>query len=293
MYKVSKEHVIYAMNPQNPPVLCVDPKSRIEFETADCFTDQITKAADFSGLDWERINPATGPVYINGAEPGDILAVHIEAIDIACRGVAVVGKGMGVLGHVLDKTTVKIVDIINGRAHFDEHLSFPLNKMIGVIGTSPTSESISCGTPCLHGGNMDCKEITVGATLYLPVNRPGALLAMGDLHGCMGDGEIGVSGLEVCGKVTVTVDVIKGSSLPLPMIINDSKVMALASHEDLDEAVVMATNNMAQYISQLTGRTLDEAALILSLAGNVKICQVVDPKKTVRMELSKDYLKTV
>ncbi|MCL1950559.1 MAG: acetamidase/formamidase family protein [Turicibacter sp.] len=291
MKKISKEHVIYAMNPQNEAVATVKSGERIQFETSDCFTDQIKSEADgFTSLDWDRINPATGPAYIEKAAPGDILAVHIEKIEIAGRGVAVVGKGMGTLGHILEDTYLRVMDINKEGVVFNEGLTLPINKMIGVIGTSPTTDSISCGIPCAHGGNMDCKEITEGATLYLPVNVPGALLAMGDLHACMGDGEIGISGLEVQGVVTVKVDLIKGKNYPLPLIENNGSLMALASHPDLDEAVVIATKHMAQLLTEITDMTLNEAAMLLSLAGDVKICQVVDPQKTIRVEIKKELL---
>ena len=156
--------------------------------------------------------------------------------------------------------------------------------MIGVIGTAPAGEDIPNGVPDYHGGNMDCKEIREGATLLLPVNVPGALLAMGDLHAVMADGEIGVSGLEVNGAVTVTVDVIKGKSLPLPMILNATHHMTLASHEDLDVAVEMAVANMVEYLTNEKSISQEDAVMLVSLVGDVRICQVVDPKKTVRVE---------
>lgn len=290
MYKVSKNHVIYSMSPNNEPVLSVPNGSRIEFETCDCFTDQIVSETEaFQALDWDRINPATGPVYIEGAEAGDVLAVTIEKIETAPTGIAVTGKGMGTLGSVLEETLVKIFPIDADSVRFNENITLPLNKMIGVIGTAPKSETISCGTPDSHGGNMDCKEIKEGATLYLPVNVPGALLAMGDLHAAMGDGEIGVSGLEVAGKAIVTVNVIK-ENMPLPMIANPEKIMALASHEDLDAAVDMAVKNMMDHLTNTTDLSQNEAAMLMSLAADVKICQVVDPKKTIRVELDRSYL---
>ena len=131
---------------------------------------------------------------------------------------------------------------------------------------------------------MDCKEIKEGATLLLDVNVPGALLAMGDLHAAMADGEIGVAGLEVAGAVTATVDVIKGKSMPLPMILNDAYIMTLASDEDLDIAVDVAVANMVDYLADNEGFTRHDATMLISLAADVRICQVVDPKKTVRVE---------
>ena len=285
---ISKDNVIYAMSATNPPALTVADGSRVVFETKDALSDQITSETDaFDGLDWGRINPATGPLYVEGAEIGDILAVTIEQIEIADKGVVLCGKDMGALGHLFDKHHIKVMPIVDGKVIFSDKITFPINKMVGVIGTAPTADDgeISCGVPCAHGGNLDCKKITEGATLLLPVNVPGALLAMGDLHAAMGDGEIGVSGLEVAGRVTVTVKVLKNQSLPTPMLRNATHTMTLASHEDLDIAVDMATENMVKYLMTSKDMTMAEATMLISLAGNVRICQVVDPKKTIRVEI--------
>ena len=294
MYRIPNNQVIYAMSPDNPPVLTVPTKARIEFETIDALSGQITSAEDkFESLDWNRINPATGPVYVTNAEPGDILSVTIEKITAANSGVIVTGKGMGVTGSLLDSNFAKIIPIEGDMAIFSETIRIPLNKMIGVIGTAPKQNSVSCGVPDLHGGNMDCKEIKEGATILLPVNVPGALLALGDLHAVMADGEICVSGLEVSGTVTVVVDIIKNKTLPLPMIISDTHIMTLASHEDLDIAVDTAVVNMVQYLNTEHGFDKADAAMLISLAADVRICQVVDPNKTARVEFPRKYLDMV
>ena len=295
MIKISKENVIYAMSAANAPVATVEPKTQLIFETKDALSDQLQSPNDsFSGFDWGQVNPATGPVYIKGAQPGDILSVTIDKIAINNQGVIVTGTNMGVFGNELQDTSFKIIPIKDGKALFNDKITIPLNKMVGVIGTAPKAgEEISCGTPDYHGGNMDCKEIKEGVTLMLPVNVEGALLALGDLHGAMADGEVCVSGLEVAGHVTVTVDVIKGKELPLPMIFSSEKVMTLASHVDLDVAVDMAVTNMANYLCQHMGMQKNEAAMLLSLAGNTCICQVVDPKKTARVEIKRSVLGTL
>jgi len=291
MHKVSKETVVYAMSAKNKPVLHVNPGETVMFETWDALQGQV-KSADggLTGLDWSRVNPATGPVYINGAEPGDVLSVKIEKIDIADTGVVVCGQGMGVMGAHLEGVSVKIMPIADGYAQFSDKIRLPINKMVGVIGVAPAEGEIPCGVPDYHGGNMDCKEVKEGATLLLKVNVPGALLAMGDLHAAMADGEIGVAGLEVSGAVTVTVDVIKGKDLPLPMIMNDEYIMTLASDEDLDIAADMAVANMVDYLVKSKGFTAHDAVMLISLAADVRICQVVDPKKTVRVEFPRGLL---
>jgi amidase len=195
------------------------------------------------------------------------------------------------MGSSLQGSTLKIITIKDDVAHYSDDIQLPINKMIGVIGVAPKSGEISCGMPDFHGGNMDCKEIREGVTVLLPVNVPGALLAMGDLHAVMADGEIGVSGLEVAGSITVTVEIIRNKDLPLPMILSDSHVMTLASDTDLDRAVEMAVANMTNYLTVNEGFTIDDAVMLISLAADVRICQVVDPKKTVRVEFPKKYLR--
>ncbi|GBU10879.1 acetamidase [Erysipelotrichaceae bacterium] len=292
MKRVEKQNHIYAMSAKNEAVLRVESGERVLFETCDCFTDQIKLATDtFESLDWDRINPATGPIYIVGAEVGDILAIDIEKITIAARGVVATGDGLGVLGEFFPENHITFAEIDEEFVYFED-LKIPLNKMVGVIGTAPAGAEISCGTPADHGGNMDTKIITEGTRLYLPVHIAGGLLAMGDLHACMGDGEVGVSGLEVSGEVIVRVEVLKGSTIPTPAVENLEIFSTIASHADINIAITMATKAMADYIVAQTGRSLASATQLLSLAGNLRIGQVVDPNKTVRMEIAREFLAT-
>ena len=288
MKKVTNENIVYAMSAQNEPVLHVSPGEQVLFETLDALHGKTS--IDMSGNETIDYNPATGPVYVDGAEVGDILSVRIDSIEVEQSGVVICGEGMGVLGSVLKGQATKEIQIIDGMAHFSDKIKLPLNKMIGVIGTAPTDEPIPNSTPDYHGGNLDCKEVREGATIYLPVSVPGALLAMGDLHAVMADGEIGISGVEISGQVIVTIDVIKGINWPLPMIINESHVMTLASHVDLDIAVEMAVANMVKYLESEGFATYD-AVMLISLIGDVQICQVVDPKKTIRCAFPKKYIR--
>jgi len=295
MQKISKDNVIYAMCASNKPALYADSGTQIEFETQDAFGGAVDdKGRGFDGIDWNRVNPATGPLYINGADPGDVLSVKIERISVDSTGVIVCGPGMGVMGSHLSNISVKAVKINNDTAQFSDKITLPLNKMIGVLGVAPKKGDgkILCGVPDYHGGNMDCKEVKEGATVLLPVNVAGALLAIGDLHAIMADGEAGVSGLEVAGSVVVTVDVLKRKDAPqtLPMILNDDFIMTLASDEDLDVAVDMAVANMVDYLTKNKGFTTSDAVMLISMVADVRICQVVDPKKTVRVEFPRKLL---
>jgi amidase len=285
MYRVSSKNVIFAMDKDNEPVAEVDPGSQIVFETCDCFENQIqSQNTIMNHLDWNRINPATGPIYINGAMPGDTLVVRIEDIKVGSQGVMLTGPNLGVLGESLKENFIKILPIIDGKIEFSNKIKLLINPMIGVIGTAPTSNAISCGTPGIHGGNMDSKIIGIGSTIHLPVEVSGALLAMGDLHAVMGDGEVSVCGAEVSGEVTVTVEVIKGRPYCLPIVFTKEAVYTIASDLSLDKAAVTATKNMVNILVS-KGMSEAEAISLLSLSGNIQISQIVDPLKTARFEL--------
>lgn len=285
-----QDAVIYAFDKHTPPALTINSGERVCIETYDCFENQIDAEHPATGVDWARINPATGPIYINGAEPGDLLKVTIETIDIADSGVLVVGEGLGIMGHSLKGMTQKIVAIDDGHVVFNERLRIPLNKMIGVIGVAPANEPIPCGVPDTHGGNMDTRLITEGATLYLPIFNHGALFALGDFHAAMGDGEIGVSGVEISGKTVVQLDVIKGQALHHPVVENDEHITFLASKATLDEAIKAATENAVRYVHEATGLSLADATMLMSAAGHAQISQIVDPLLTARFCVPKYLL---
>ena len=286
MLTIKRDTVVYAMSPDNAPVARAHSGDTLFFETADCFGGQIACPSDRMGtLDWSRINPATGPVYIEDAQPGDTLKVEILRIDLAAQAAMVEAPGEGITGLGAQEESTKILPIVDNCAVFSDTLSLPICPMIGVIGTSPEKDSIPTGTPAIHGGNMDCKRIGAGATLYLPVNVPGALLAMGDLHAVMGDGEVCVCGAEIAGEVTVRVSIVKGQPLPLPFLVTQEHAMAIYSAEGLDAAAEGTTLRMRSFLIDQVKLPAHEAGMLLSLTGDLRICQAVDPNKTCRMEL--------
>ena len=286
MLTIKRDTVVYAMSPDNAPVARVNSGDTLAFETMDCFSGQIAKPEDKLGaLDWSRINPATGPVYVEGAQPGDTLKVEILRIDLAPQAATVESPDSGVTGLAAKEEHTKILPVGDGKVVFNETITLPECAMIGVIGTAPREGAISTGTPDMHGGNMDCKRIGAGATLYLPVNVDGALLAMGDLHAVMGDGEVCVCGAEIAGEVTVRVTVIKGQPLPLPFLVTKDAAMAIYSAPGLDAAAEGTTLRMRSFLINAVGMKPHEAGMLLSLAGDLRICQCVDPNKTCRMEV--------
>ena len=282
MFAIPKKKSIYEMNPENQPAVFVPSGSEILFETYDCFENQITNENQkINSIDWNRVNPATGPVFIQEAQPGDILRIDILKIDIGTIGVMAAIPGAGLFGEQIDASSIKIVPIEKNQAVFSNTIRIPIAPMIGVIGVSPRKGSIPCGIPDSHGGNLDNRRIKEGTSLFLQVNRPGALLSIGDLHACMGSGEIMVTGIEVPGEVTAKVTIIKGLKIDNPILMDDQHIYAIASHTDLMEAIKSATGDMQKIIMDKRKIDFNQAGMLLSAAGNVEICQVVDPKLTV------------
>ncbi|GAA0486356.1 acetamidase/formamidase family protein [Salinibacillus aidingensis] len=290
--KLFEESYVYAMDKENEPALTVKSGSQVEINTFDCFQNQIqSEKTEFNSIDWNQINPATGPIYVEEAEPGDILQVKIENIELGDKGVMVVGPELGVMGHRIKNFGVKIIPVKNNKAIFDEKLELDLNPMIGVIGVAPEGDAVNNGTPGAHGGNMDTTLVTTGATLNFPVFQKGALLALGDLHAAMGDGEVGVSGIEIPAKVTVTVDVIKGYSLNYPLLENEEGIAYLVSKESLDDAADQAVEEMIDLLQPHTNLSLSEITMLMSAAGQSQISQIVDPLKTARFFVPKTILE--
>ncbi|MBE5792832.1 MAG: acetamidase [Clostridiales bacterium] len=286
MIIIESKYYVNSMDKANASVEKAKSGDTVVFVTKDCFGGQIQSEDQvMDSLDWSQINPATGPLYVEGACEGDVLKVEILNIEIADKGVMIDGGGEGVMGKLITDASTKILPIQDGKVIFNDKLAFPVNPMIGVIGTAPKGEGIPTGTPGDHGSNMDCTKIRKGATVYLPVNVDGALLAMGDLHALMGDGEVGVCGVETDGVVTVKITVLKNSKLPTPFIVDDKHAISVYSAETADEACEGATINMFNCLMNELHMTDHEAEMLLSVIGNVCICQIVDPERTARMEV--------
>jgi amidase len=292
MKTLTADQSFYAFSADNAPALSVASGEQLLVEAQDCFSDQIrSEDDDFSAVGWDRVNPATGPVFVVGAQPADVLVAHVLEIEPAGHGVMTAVPGLGALGHLITEAQTKIIPIRGREALFGEEIRIPLDPMIGVIGTAPREGWVLNGTPGPHGGNMDCTLIREGCRVYLPVEVPGALFGIGDLHAAMGDGEILICGVEIAGRVRVRLDVLKGLQLPLPLVETGEVIATIHSDRDLDQAAQGAIEGMARLLTELGGLPLNEAGMLMSTVGQLRICQVVDPLKTCRMEFPKWLLE--
>ena len=288
-----KDMCAFALGDNRENAVKVPQGEILRFHTNDCFNNQITdENYVMEVMDWEHINPVTGPVYVEGAEKGDVLKVEILDIELGDVGTMCSLPENGVLGSDITENQVKKVPIRNGKAIFNQ-FELPLNPMVGVIGVAPEGTPIPCGVPGRHGGNMDNTKIAKGATLYLPVFHDGAYFGCGDVHACMGDGEIMVTGVEISAVVSVRLTVIKGVSIENPRLEDADNIYTIASSEDLEKAVYTATKDMCGILRKNLGYTFNEAGMLLSAAGNLQFCQVVDPERTVRMAVPKTICKSV
>ena len=193
----------------------------------------------------------------------------------------------GAMGDAIEGEQLERFALAGGEAvMFDKTVA--LDPMIGVIGTAPCGnadgEGIDTCTPGTHGGNMDVRLITAGSTLYLPVNAPGALLSMGDVHALMGDGEVAICGLECSAEVDVRVRLIKGRAFGWPVLrARDGSWHVLASAFTLDEAAKIARYALLDFLAARTACSANQLVMLMSVVGQLQICQVVDPLMTVRM----------
>lgn len=294
MQELDDSRVFFAFSRDEEPALTVASGETVRIRTKDCFGNQVqTPEDELDEIDWDAINPATGPVFVEGAVPGGALKVTVENIELDAQTVSCTGKDEGVYGDRLDAWSTHLCAIEDGKLVWSDKLSIPLNPMIGVIGVAPEGEPMNCGTPGSHGGNMDNTAITTGATLYFPVAVEGALFGCGDMHAVMGDGEVSVSGAEVAGYATLTLTALPDLKLTDPLIENATHFGVIASAESLDAAADKAVHEMVDLLHDRTGVAQDELVMLLSLVGDVQVCQMVDPQKTVRFMLPKYVLDSL
>jgi amidase len=283
-----KDRRVFAFGGDTEPALTVPAGTRLRLETADCFDDQVQAQDDvLDAIDWDRVNPATGPVFVEGVHAGDVLSVLIESIDVGPQGVMAVAPGFGVLGDEFPVQVHRIVAIADGTARIADGIAVPLRPMIGVIGVAPAGPPVSTASPGPHGGNMDTRLIGAGAVLYLPVAHEGALFAAGDLHAAMGDGEICGTGVEVSGAITLRLDVRSDLRIEEPVLETPDHVVTIASAETLDAAAEAATRYMVALLTERLGVSLEVATMLMSAGGDLQVSQIVDPLRTARFALPK------
>ncbi|PIE35030.1 acetamidase [candidate division KSB3 bacterium] len=293
MRTLTRESVIYKFSPENPPIFSVEPGETFCVQTDDCFRSQIQTETDLvTDVDFSRINPATGPIDLKGIQPGDILAVDILDIEVGKQGVMVGIPEEGAFGDRITDAVTKVIPISDGKFFFTDEIAFPIQPMIGVIGVSPSDGEVPSGEIGEHGGNLDAKVMKKGARVYFLARTEGAMFALGDAHAGMGDGESVICGVETIANVTLKLDLIhpQGFAPQRPVVEVDDKFVTIAHGSTLDEAAAKALGDMADLIRYKTKMNDPEIGMLISAVGDLKVCQIVDPQKTARVEMPKSAL---
>ena len=273
------EKSVYSFDKINEPVCHAEIGEVLTFKPMDCFSNRLTsedmKITDLLGKGPETANPAAGPVYIDGAEPGDVLVVDILDIQVAPEGTIATMDDCGPLHETCEERSKKI-KIIDGYAHFN-NIKFPIDPMIGVIGTTPIDKPVPCGSPGFHGGNMDSKIIKKGARLYFPVYLPGALLQMGDIHATMGDAELCGTGIEIPGEIIVKTSLIKNFKLNLPVTETETHWWVNGCAQEYDDCLKIVSEETARLLMNATGWDKTDAFMYMSVQSDVQINQACKP----------------
>ena len=285
----------------HPPVLRIKPGDRV-----------VTKTIDAAGTDWNGKsvgsgpNPQTGPFYVEGAEPGDMLAVTFDKIETnrvmaySASLLAPYTVDPQAIAARTDREARRLtwtIEKARGVARLDQAdvqpggLELPLRPMLGCVGVAPArKEAISTATPGPYGGNMDYAWLNAGVTLMLPVNEPGALLFIGDGHARQGEGEVAGTGLETSMDVEFTVNVVKKKAIGWPRLENGTHIMVLGSARPLLEAFQHATTELQRWLMADYGLTERGAQTFMGQATEYEVANVVDPNFTVVAKIRKATL---
>jgi uncharacterized protein (TIGR01244 family) len=283
-----------------PPVLTVPSGSVIEAFTLEATGGQFdidSSTEDLAGIDMERVHALTGPVYVEGAEPGDVLAVDLLSMTPGDWGWMAIIPHFGLLTEWFGDTTVLktfALDNERGVVEFADGITVPLSPFAGVMGVAPaTDEMLNTIPPRANGGNLDDPHLTAGTTVYFPVFVPGALFSIGDTHARQGLGEVSGTAMESPMRIKYRVRVLRGGRRIEEVQYENATFYATTGFgTTIDEAARKATRYMVDYLVQTQGLSREEAYMLCSLAGELKIAEAVDvPHMLVTMHIAKQVLR--
>ena len=304
------EEFAYAFGGREP-LLTVAPGTIVELFTEDCYAGNVRSVADLpsSVCTFPFLNPVTGPIAIEGAEPGDTLAVHfvdiVPARDHAFSSTfplfgALTGTHQTAMLHpqLEERVWAYEIDLERRVCRYqarrsDFTVELPLDPMHGTVGVAPAAnETIMSITPAAHGGNMDTPEMRAGVTAYFPVNVPGAMLSIGDGHARQGEGEVCGTAIESAMNTVVVLDLVKGGAPASPRIESDEHLMTTGSARPLEDAYRMSQLDLIGWTGQLLGLEELDAYQLVSQAGLAPAGNVVDTNYTMLAKLPKTLLGT-
>lgn len=271
---ITKDQASGSFSATRPPVLRVVPGAgdRISFETDDLAYAQMEQFRDL-GQVTATINPVTGPVFVEGAEPGDVLAVTVHDIAVAEQGWSISIPGAGALaGPMGPEFFVRRVPVRAGRVQLTDTLDCAAAPMIGCLGVAPAAVDGSTVMPTYPtGGNMDLTDAKAGSTVYLPVQVPGALLSVGDLHAVMARGESSFVAIEIAGTATLSVDLVKGRHLRAPQVDTGDEYVCVGLGDPVQDSIVMAYESLFAVMVDDHGWDPGDAYVVLSALGHTEL----------------------
>ncbi len=288
MKKIEKTSLIFYYSPHDTPVDSISPGEVFLVETHERF-DQDDGLENILGGQAHLINAVTGPVEVIGAKPNHVLKVEILGIEpTGDSGFILTVPGKGVFYH--ERGERKRVPLKDGYALFSDSIKIPLNPHVGRIATAPAAGEYPTGTPGPFGGNMDNSQLGVGSSVYLPVFVPGALLSVGDIHAVMGDGESNLSGVEIAANVTMRCSLLQHLEITHPLVETEKEIMATADGRNLEEASQLALDAMLELLKEKAQLSHGDAAMLISAAADLRICQIVNPRVGVRVAIKKEIV---
>jgi acetamidase/formamidase len=291
------------------PIMRVRPGDILDLYTEDAFGGSIRSSSDLpsTSIRYPFINPQTGPFYVDGAEPGDSLAIHL--IDVQPARDWAVSTTVPLFGSLTstkftptlqpplpERTWLYAVDKVKGEVMFravdsDHQVALPLQPFLGTVGVAPAAgEARNVLVPEAFGGNMDTPEVRAGTTIYVGVNVPGALFSIGDGHYTMGEGELCGVAVEGAMDTLLTVDVIKGVYCDWPRLEDDEAIMVAGSYRPLEDAFRIAHTQLILWIADATSLSVMDTYQLVTQASRSPIANVVDANYTIVAKMPKRYL---
>ena len=281
------------------PVIRVPSGSIIEAGTEEASDRQLnvnSTLEDLKNISFDPIHPLTGPVYVENAQPGDVLKVTLHKVEMGDWGWTAIVPGFGFLADEFTEPYLKTFELGKDKksVKFSEGINIPLKPFPGVMGVAPATDSmLSTIPPRANGGNMDDPNMTEGTVVYFPVFVEGALFSIGDAHATQGAGEVCGTAIEAPMNIVYEVEVIKGGrSFEEPQYETEDYYAVTGFGETIDEAAKKATRYMIDYLVAEHGMNRNDAYALCSLAGDLKIAEVVDvPHMLVTMHMSKEVFR--
>jgi acetamidase/formamidase len=285
------DRVHFSWDVRHEPMMTIDSGDTVVVHTRDVSDNQITPAstsAILATLNWGRVYPLAGPIYVNGAGPGDTLAIDVLDIHTEGWGWSAIIPGFGLLADDFKAPSLRIFDLTNGdTASLRDDIAVPIEPFFGTMGVCPAGASKQAVMPPgIFGGNMDTRQLTRTSTLYLPVQVEGALFSCGDAHAAQGDGEVCVTGIEAPMYAVLRFTLQRGRRIPAPQFSNPGPLVPRVNDggwygttgvgPDLHKAAQDAVRAMIAHLSETYRLSAEDAYILASLCVDMKISEIVD-----------------